>query len=211
MKEPVVCKNLVVGHSGVRVAGPVDMELHGGSIAVVQGPNGAGKTTFVRTLLGLLPPISGKVQMPPRTVVGYVPQHIKLDEEFPITAAECVAMGLPRRTSRREARRRIRHAMERVGMHHRHRTWLFALSGGQRQRILIARALAGESSLIALDEPTASLDPENAAVIWTILSGLANEGRLVIVITHEDPRDITAPHVRVRVDEGEFQVEGKSS
>ncbi len=203
----VICRELVVGYSGQSVAGPVDLELPAGRVVVIQGPNGAGKTTFVRTLLGLLRPVSGQVERPQGTVVGYVPQHMKLDEEFPITASECVAMGLPRKTPRKEARRRVRDAMDRVGMHHRRRTWLFALSGGQRQRVLIARALAGDSSLIALDEPTASLDPRNAEIIWEILSKLAQEGRLVVVITHDEPRTTACPQTRVRVDDGKFLVE----
>ncbi len=205
--ESVICRDLVVGHSGRPVAGPVTLELPPGRIVIIQGPNGAGKTTFVRTLLGLLRPIAGRVERSPDMPVGYVPQHMKLDEEFPITAWECVAMGLPRRTRRSEARRRVRGALDRVGMDHRRRAWLFALSGGQRQRVLIARALAGESALIALDEPTASLDPRNAELIWKILADLAAEGRLVVVITHDEPKATTCPQIRLRVEDGLFYAE----
>lgn len=140
-----------------------------GDFVSIIGPNGGGKTTLLRLLLGLLPPSSGRISVlghspvEARRFVGYMPQHVQLDPQFPVSVLDVVLMGRlghaptlgPFRADDREA---AMEALREVGIADLSRRSFAALSGGQRQRVLIARALACHPRLLMLDEPTANLD-----------------------------------------------------
>lgn len=178
-------EDLVIGHGNHAVAGPLGGLWESGRLWVLSGANGCGKTTLLRTLLGLQPALSGRVTGLGAHRVSYVPQRRDFDPAFPVTAAEVVSTGLRRSGIRRARKARIRDALEAVDLADMGPQPFFRLSGGQAERVLIARALVAEARVIALDEPTAGIDPAMATRVWELLATLASEDRLVIVVTHD--------------------------
>jgi manganese/iron transport system ATP-binding protein/manganese/zinc/iron transport system ATP- binding protein len=159
-----------------------------GAIVGVLGPNGGGKTTLFRALLGELPVRRGRVELPGPP--AYVPQteHARLD--FPVSALDVVLMGAYARTPwfRRIARRdreAADAALGRVGLADETSTTFGALSGGQRQRVLIARALLQDAEVLLLDEPLSGVDGVSAARIEAVFAELRDEGRTLLVATHD--------------------------
>ena len=155
--------SLVVGHEGAAILPPLSMTIAAGELWAVIGPNGSGKSTFVRTALGLVPPISGTLERRAGLRLAYVPQQSALDAIFPISVLDFVLMGLqgPENVTllaRRANAVRAVAALEEAGARALERRQLRDLSGGQRQRVLIARALATDADLVFLDEPTTALD-----------------------------------------------------
>jgi ABC-type Mn2+/Zn2+ transport system ATPase subunit len=187
--------------SGVRVSGlgggyvagrdalrDVAFAAEPGTIVGVLGPNGGGKTTLFRALLGELPIRRGAVELAGRP--AYVPQTDRARLDFPVSAFDVVLMGAYARTPwfRRVARRdreAAHAALERVGLGDRAATTFGALSGGQRQRVLIARALLQQAAVLLLDEPLSGVDGVSAARIEAVFAELRDEGRTLLVATHD--------------------------
>ena len=149
------------------VLADVSLTVNEREMVSVVGPNGGGKTTLLRLILGLERPQSGRVEVlgttpvKARPSVGYMPQQLRYDGKFPITAFHVVMMGRMRRGSffySREDRAAATAALENVGLADSARRQFAELSGGQRQRILIARALVSQPKLLLLDEPTSMVD-----------------------------------------------------
>jgi ABC-type Mn2+/Zn2+ transport system ATPase subunit len=166
----------------------VDFSVPAGSIVAVLGPNGGGKTTLLRALLDELPVRRGSVDIAGRP--AYVPQteHARLD--FPVTALDAVLMGAYARTPwyrrvARDDRDAARRALERVGLTAQAGVRFGALSGGQRQRVLVARALVQDAGVLLLDEPLSGVDAVSAAAIEDVFGQLRDEGRVLLVCTHD--------------------------
>lgn len=161
------------------------------SICVV-GPNGGGKSTLIKLALGLLRPTSGEVlvfgEKPDDACgrVGYMPQYLNFDPQFPITVLDVVLMGrlgggLRLGPFGRRDREAAERALGRVDLSGFGSRRFSALSGGQRQRALIARALVGEPDLLLLDEPTANVDQTVEQQFQDTLRDLAEEMAIVLV------------------------------
>jgi ABC-type Mn2+/Zn2+ transport system ATPase subunit len=171
---------------------PLSLELRRGEFWGVVGPNGAGKTTLARTLLGLLAPISGRVERPVRTLrTSYTPQRHRLNPSYPVSAFEVVLMGrtaylsLGRRAGP-EDKRRAREELERLDMAALGGELFRSLSGGQQQRVLLARALAADPDLLVLDEPVEGMDLLGTSDILRFLKGVNAAGRMaVLMISHQ--------------------------
>lgn len=182
-----------LGYDRRPVLRSVDLAVAPGECLAVTGPNGAGKTTLLRAALGLADVLAGEVhRATPRW--GYVPQRHSVAAAVPATVAEVVAVGrLPlagpwRRWApsvRRADRAAVAAALEAVGLADRAGDAVARLSGGQQRRVLLARALATESPLLLLDEPTAGVDALNQQVIATVLRHLRDGGAGLVVITHD--------------------------
>jgi manganese/zinc/iron transport system ATP- binding protein len=170
----------------------VDLRVERGQFLGVVGPNGSGKTTLIRSLLGLLKPVSGEVRIGNGREVhfGYVPQRETVDTLFPIPVRDIVLMGRYGRVGvvKRPGKRDHEIAMqclEHVGAANLAPRHYPELSGGQRQRVLIARALAAEPDVLVLDEPTAGMDMPSEYGLLELVSRLHVEDRLtVVMVTH---------------------------
>jgi ABC-type Mn2+/Zn2+ transport system ATPase subunit len=179
-----------LGYPGRVVLRDVSLELRRSEFVAVLGANGSGKTTLLRSLLGFLPPQSGRIERAPQLRVGYVPQRETLDDLYPVTARDVALMGtfgdVPfwRRIGGRE-RERASAALDACEATQFERMRYSELSGGQRQRVLMARALATEPQILLLDEPTAGVDRATEKVILGVLGRLRSERALSIwMVTH---------------------------
>ena len=178
---------------GVPVLEDVSLCVGSRDYLALLGPNGGGKTMLLKVILGLLAPDAGEVSVfggSPRRArgrVGYVPQRVDFDLDFPIRVLDVVLMGrLGRRPGgvRAEDRAAARQALDRVEMEPFAARPIGALSGGQLQRVLLARALAQQPELLLLDEPTASLDERIGRSVWELLEELSAE-MAVVVVSHD--------------------------
>ena len=182
--------SLVVGHEGAAILPPLSMTIAAGELWAVIGPNGSGKSTFVRTALGLVPPVSGTLERRAELRLAYVPQQSALDAIFPVSVLDFVLMGLQgpdnvTLLARRANDERARAALEEAGVRAQERRQLRDLSGGQRQRVLIARALATDADLVFLDEPTTALDAVAEHEVLELTEQLrAKRGAAVVMVTH---------------------------
>ena len=193
--EVIVCDRLGVTLGGMKVLDGLSITVFRGDYLALLGPNGGGKTTLLRVILGLEKPSSGTVTVfgepPGRSPgrIGYVPQRLFFDRDFPISVEEVVLMGrLPRRRLMRRYgridREKSAESIEVVGLSRLKHKRIGTLSGGEFQRALIARALAGEPELLLLDEPTASVDPEMKTTMYDLLDRLKSQLTIVLV-THD--------------------------
>jgi zinc transport system ATP-binding protein len=173
----------------------VELAVDAGETVAVIGPNGGGKTTLLKLLLGLLRPDKGTVRVlgrrpeQVRPEIGYVPQHMQFDPNFPVTAWDVVLMGRLACAGGigrygRDDRQAARDALEQVGLGDLAGRAFADMSGGQRQRVLIARALATRPRLLLLDEPTANLDVGVEKEFQDLLSSL--EGQMAVMIVSHD-------------------------
>ena len=194
MTEPVVSlKDVAFSYNGVPVLENVTLSIDDRAAVCIVGPNGGGKTTLVKLILGLLTPQRGEIRVfgqPPYQAplrVGYMPQYVQHDPQFPVTVMDIVLMGRLRRLfgwPNRDDRRAAADALEQVGMQDCQGRPFAALSGGQRQRVLIARALCGKPDLLLLDEPTSNVDSLVEAKLLDLLRTL-NQQMTILMVSHD--------------------------
>ncbi|MBB3994250.1 manganese/iron transport system ATP-binding protein [Sulfitobacter undariae] len=182
------------GHTALRDA---TFEIPTGTITALVGVNGAGKSTLFKAIMGFIPAAKGTITvlgMPvkealKRNIVAYVPQSEEVDWSFPVLVEDVVMMGryghmgfLRRPKSSDHAA--VTEALERVNMtDFRHRQ-IGELSGGQRKRVFLARALAQDGKVILLDEPFTGVDVQTEDQIIDLLREMRDEGRVMLVSTH---------------------------
>jgi zinc transport system ATP-binding protein len=188
-------RHLWAGYDEEAVLEDVNLEVHARDFIGLIGPNGGGKTTLLKVLLGLLPPLRGEVEVMGRPVdegrryIGYVPQQVAFDRDFPVSVWDVVRMGrlVERRIFRwftKEDDAVVAEALERVALLDLRDRPIGELSGGQRQRVYIARALATQPEILLLDEPTASVDSRVSSSIYELLREL-NEQVTIMMISHD--------------------------
>jgi zinc transport system ATP-binding protein len=176
----------------------VSLAVEEGEFVGLIGPNGSGKTTLLKLVLGLQRPDSGTVRLfgePTDEFVdgerlGYVSQKsTEADRAMPITVREVVTMGrYPHaglRRLREEDREIVESALDRVGISDLADRRINRLSGGQKQRAYIARALASEADLLALDEPTVGVDADSRDRFYDLLNELNGRGITIVLIEHD--------------------------
>jgi zinc transport system ATP-binding protein len=181
---------LVVGYDGAAILPPLTMTIGAGELWAVIGPNGSGKSTFLRTALGLVPPVGGAIERRDALRLAYVPQQSALDAIFPISVVDFVLMGLqgPSNVTLMAHGANVGRALaalDEAGARALARRQVRDLSGGQRQRVLVARALATDADLIFLDEPTNALDAAAEHQVLELIERLrAKRGAAVVMVTH---------------------------
>lgn len=183
--------------TGVLAMEDASFILEGGTICALAGPNGAGKSTLFKAIMGVLAPRRGTIainSLPVREalrkkLLAYVPQSEDIDWNFPVLVEDLVMMGryghmgLMRIASAAD-RRAVAEALERVDLGDYRKRQIGELSGGQKRRMFLARALAQEGSIILLDEPFTGVDVKTEESIVRLLAELRDEGRLMLVSTH---------------------------
>lgn len=182
------------GHVGLR---DVNFELPTGTITALVGVNGAGKSTLFKALMGFLPATAGTVTILDRPVrdalkanlVSYVPQAEEVDWSFPVLVEDVVMMGRYGlmgflRRPKPADRVAVDQALARVKMTEFRYRQIGELSGGQRKRVFLARALAQDGRVILLDEPFTGVDVQTEDAIITLLREMRDEGRVMLVSTH---------------------------
>ncbi len=192
--------HLTVGYRGHSVVEDVNLQLPHGSMTCILGPNGAGKSTLLRTLCGFQPPIDGSAsiggtdisQLKPTQMARLVSVVLTHRPDTPsLTAAEMVAMGRAPYTSfwgsiHTKDKLQVEQAMHTVGITALANRRMGTLSDGELQKVMIAKALAQETPVILLDEPTAFLDYASKVQIMKTLSTLAhNQGKTILMSTHD--------------------------
>ena len=212
MSETIVdLRDVSLGYERTAVLEHVSFGIERGEFLALLGPNGAGKTTLLRGILGLIPVLAGRIDYGfdrTATPPGYVPQRDTLDPIFPLSVFEVVLMGTYAKLSPlHPVRKNLKHlaarCLEQVGLADLSGRPFWALSGGQKQRVLIARALASESEVLVLDEPTAGVDAEAEIAITELLAKLNREHAItVVLVTHHLGRVRAAVRSVVWVDEG---------
>ena len=184
---------------GQRVLEDVDVRLGEGEFVAVAGPNGGGKTTLVRILLGLERPSEGRAllfgepahRFSRRRTLGYLAQRSVVGGDAPATVREVVSAGRLAAGGligpmRRRDRELVAEAIDRVGLAGHADASLRTLSGGMQQRAFIAKALAGEPSLLVLDEPTTGVDAESQEALAGLLDTLHSLlGVTIVYVSHE--------------------------
>ncbi|MGN7204595.1 ABC transporter ATP-binding protein [Pedobacter sp. SAFR-022] len=187
------------GDTTITALDQTDLELRKGELTLIMGPSGSGKTTLLSIIGCVIYPTAGEVYFLDRKVtdlrenelaairldqIGFVFQQFNLLE--PLNALENVMQPMVlQRLPKDEVRARAKRALEKVGLLDRMNNLPKKLSGGQKQRVAIARALVTNPPIVLCDEPTASLDAKSAAVIMEELKDLAQEGKAVIIVTHD--------------------------
>lgn len=200
MSAPILSARALGFGYGVKAVGSdVDLDVRAGEVFCLLGPNGSGKTTLFKTMLGLLPAQAGEVRLNDAPLssltrneiarrVAYVPQA--LAAHFPFRVLDMVVMG---RTAHlglfaapgEEDRRKGLEALHALGIAELADSEYTRISGGQRQLTLVARALAQDAPAIVMDEPTASLDFGNQALVLSEVKRLAARGLAVVLSTHD--------------------------
>lgn len=188
----VALQNVTLGYDAAPVVHGVDLAIYPGSLIGLAGPNGSGKTTLFRTILGLLPPLGGKLSRGcPLSNFGYVPQSAALDPQFPLSASEVVEMGAygrvrPFQFIPANERARVKEVLQQIGLPQVAVRSFFSLSGGQKQRVLIARALMVNPRIMILDEPLSGVDEESRRSIADLLTRLTREEGLAVFFSSHD-------------------------
>jgi manganese/zinc/iron transport system ATP- binding protein len=192
----VSVSQLSVNYDKTPVLWDINFDIPVGKLVGIIGPNGAGKSTLLKAMLGLLQPLSGKVEIwgkpfkEVRSKIAYVPQKTAVDWDFPITVLDVVLMGcygrlgLLRRPKLAD-REAAAEALERVGMSSFAHRQIDQLSGGQKQRVFLARALLQNADLYLLDEPFAGVDVATEKAIITFLDSLRTQGKTLLVVHHD--------------------------
>ncbi len=195
-KKALRTSQLSVNYGKTPVLWDVTLSIPEGKLVGIVGPNGAGKSTFIKTVLGLIKPIAGKVDffgkpLPEiRQKIAYVPQRETVDWDFPITAHDLVLMGRYGKIGILRRPRKADHAaaddyLDLVGMAAYRDRQISQLSGGQQQRIYFARALMQEPEVYFLDEPFAGIDISSETVLMDILRRLRTSGKTIFVVHHD--------------------------
>ena len=201
MKEPdaaIVARGLAAGYGSKAIWSDANFSIPSGSFTAILGPNGAGKSTLIRLILGLLHPMAGKLEVfgeAPRRGnprIGYVPQGSTFDPELSIRGRDFVALGVDghrwgvRLTGRARVAAATDVSIAAVGAEGYADRQLGRLSGGEQQRLLLAQALVGQPSLLLMDEPLSHLDVRNQGAIVQLISEVARQRHLTVLLIAHD-------------------------
>ena len=193
--NPICCENVSFAYDETSILKNISFTIHQGESVGIIGPNGGGKTTLLKLIMGFLKPTTGKISLfgssPQQAIneIGYVPQVMRFDKQFPISVYELALSG---RLSRlpwhgvysREDHQITDEILDQLELTSFKHCAFGTLSGGQAQRVLIARALVSQPKLLLLDEPTANVDVKAEAKIYGLLKEL--RGKITIVmVTHD--------------------------
>jgi manganese transport system ATP-binding protein len=190
--------DVVVRYDEVVALDGVSLSVAPGRVTGLVGMNGSGKSTLFKAIMGMVRPDTGSVLIDGAAPVaarkqgrvGYVPQSEDVDWAFPVSVRDVVMMGRyghqgPTRRARPADHAAVAEALDRVELTGYADRQIGQLSGGQRKRAFVARGIAQDARLLLLDEPFAGVDKRSEATIVRLLRELADDGRTVLVSTHD--------------------------
>lgn len=189
-------QQLTVNYDKTPVLWDISLSIPPGILVGIIGPNGAGKSTLIKAAMGIIKPISGKVEFfgdplkTQRSRIAYVPQRESVDWDFPITVRDLVLMGRYGRLGmlrwpRQADIEAAEHYLGLVDLEGFADRQISQLSGGQQQRAFLARALLQEADLYFMDEPFAGIDLASETVIINLLRGLRDRGKTILLVHHD--------------------------
>ncbi len=195
MAEVITLHHVWAGYGTTPILEDINLVVKELDFIGLIGPNGGGKTTLLKVLLGLISPESGEVKIMGHSVVkgrryiGYVPQLLEFDRDFPVRVEDVVRMGrLGKRRLLQPYNQKdeviVTRCLQQVGMTDLRDRPIGQLSGGERQRVYIARALASEPRILLLDEPTANVDTKVQNSIYELLGEL-NQSLTILMVSHD--------------------------
>lgn len=188
------CNQLSIGYGKNSILSNINFKIHQGDYLAIVGENGSGKSTLMKTILGLLPSISGEILYENNNQnrrIGYLPQRSELMKEFPATVKEIVLSGNISSLKHRffynvKDREKAQKWMRELHIEGIKNMSYQTLSGGQQQRVLLARALCACEDMLLLDEPVTGLDPKATNDLYDILLDLnQNAGMTIVMISHD--------------------------
>jgi zinc/manganese transport system ATP-binding protein len=194
----IVARGLSASYGTGPVWSGANFSIPSGSFTAILGPNGGGKSTLIRMILGQMSPAAGSLEVlghPPHRgnpQIGYIPQGSSFDPELSLRGLDFVGLGIDghrwgiRLAGRTRAARAVGGAIRAVGGADYADRPLGRLSGGEQQRLLLAQALVGNPRLLLLDEPLSHLDMRNQGTIVQLISEVARERQLTILLIAHD-------------------------
>lgn len=190
------CDNMTIGYEDQTVLSNLTFQIQEGDYVSILGENGSGKSTLIKTILGLTPPLSGKVQFKEgfsHKSIGYLPQQSSAQRDFPASVFEIVLSGFLGKKgwkpfyTRQEKALALSYLKEMKIEELKDKTYR-NLSGGQQQRVLLARALCAADQLLVLDEPVTGLDPAAQAELYQMIDHLNKHHKMtILMISHDIP------------------------
>ncbi len=190
----LTCKDLCIGYEGREILHGLNFSVEQGDYMCILGENGSGKSTLMKTLLGLVPSMSGEIVFGDglqKGQIGYLPQQTDVQRDFPASVKEIVLSGCANRLGLRpfyskEQKQLAQENIEKMGLTELKNRCYRELSGGQQQRVLLARALCATQKALLLDEPVSGLDPNATAHMYELVHKLNKEsGITIIMISHD--------------------------
>lgn len=186
-------ENLSIGYDNNIIIDNLSFDVESGDYLAILGENGAGKSTLLKTMLGLIPPIRGKIvfsEEVKKTEIGYLPQQTVVQRDFPASVWEIVLSGCLARSGLRpfyskQDKELAKANIKKMGLEGFEKRCYRELSGGQQQRVLLARALCSSDKVLVLDEPVTGLDPKVTNQLYEIVDSLNQEGITIIMISHD--------------------------
>lgn len=198
MKTILEISHLTKSYGEQTIIDDLSLSVHEGEVLVILGPSGCGKSTLLRCINGLETTQSGTISLEGeelftnpkklpllRQKIGMVFQSYELFPHLTVLKNLLLAPIKAQKRSQKEVQAEALELLKRVGLSGRENSFQHELSGGQRQRVAIVRSLLLHPKVILFDEVTASLDPEMVREVLELISELANEGRTMIIVTHE--------------------------
>lgn len=189
----ILCDNISIGYDKQPIISNLSFKINKGDYLCIVGENGAGKSTLIKTILGLIPVINGKIEFKDgltKKDIGYLPQQTIVQKDFPATVTEVVLSGFQSNMGLRpfynkKEKNLAKQNMQKLGIEDIANKCYRELSGGQQQRVLLARALCSTQKVLLLDEPVAGLDPIATEEMYNLIKKLNSDGITIIMISHD--------------------------
>lgn len=191
----IICSNLSIGYEKNQIIDEnINFSIDEGDYLCIVGENGAGKSTLMKTLLHLIPALSGNIAYGDglkKNEMGYLPQQTDVQRDFPCSCYEIVLSGFEGQKGVRPFFTKIEKQialdnMQKMGIVGFKNRCYNELSGGQQQRVLLARALCATKKILLLDEPVAGLDPKVSSEMYQLIESLNKIDKVtIIMITHD--------------------------
>lgn len=185
--------NVTLGYENTVVAKNLNFKIDKGNYLCIVGENGTGKSTLLKTLIGFIKPIKGKIKVnmgKSLKGIGYLPQQTMTQKDFPASVWEVVLSGFLNKFHKspfysKKDKKEAMENMEKLGIADLKKRCYRELSGGQKQRVLLARALCATDNVLILDEPVTGLDPAAAMDLYAQIKKINDEGVTIIMVTHD--------------------------